>query len=689
MARPRTVNPPPPSGVIVPTYLRQQLEIQGANVPFKLHLFQEKVLLRPEFELFLGGGKYSGKSMCARFFLLKGNPDRASVDNHGNRIPVNDSYVYHPNYRATILRRNQSDLDDFIRKFKILAEPFGAEFTRGLFIFPSGAVIACGHLADKDAWQKYIGVENVRFVVEESTLIPEFNLFEQIRSCCRSIYPEMRAQIMLTANAGGPGMGWHLERYFEAKDSSDNIIPPWTTITESVPDPDSPNIQIHRTRIFCFSTYRDNPDAVRDTDYKATLATMKDDKLREAYLEGKWSAFSGVYFSTFRPRGPEPGEPPNARHVIPADPALLRPWWYRIGSIDVGHTHETAVYWAAQDPTTRQLHLYSELVVSGTSYVQIGFEIANRSLATLESLPSHSITFWISHDALHNRLGSDGKSIAELIAQGIARKLGPEAIHFPELEIKELRDMAIAKGLPPDAYEEDRIAKWSAQLKLQRRAGITLRIAPKERVIGWQYCRESLRFTSIGPPLQPFSPELANKLALESQERFITYVRTFESSDRLESLPMLQIWSPTPTTGEFLGCPRLIEAIPKARHAEPPQNPEDIDKAHFRGMDSLDSWRYLVMGLQQSTPEEPFESYRERAVTKFIAANPAATTADLIWQNRHLEAKWKEEKSGGQRNMSITRKARLGRLEGARQGREAKTIDISRLFSVGGGIPHP
>jgi len=611
--------------------------------------FQKLVLTRPEFEIACLGGKFGGKSFAARGFLLKGNPDRPD-DN-----PVNQSYVYHPNYRATILRRNQQDLDDFLRRFHQMAIPYGGRYTRGLFEFPSGAVVACGHLADRDAWQKYIGVENVRFVLEEAALIPEFNLFDQIRSCCRSIWPEMKAQILLTSNSGGPGTSWLIERFYEAKDSDNKIIPPGQTIHEIVPHPDFPDDRskdIDKTRIFLFSTYRDNPHASKDPSYVGTLATMRDPKIRSAYLDGDWRAFQGTYFHL---------DP--ARHTIPAQPSLLRPWWHRWGAIDVGFTHETAVFWGCHNPQTSQSHIYRELVASETAFVQIGYEIASRSLAELEALPSHSMTFYVSPDAI--RKVTEQKVISDLIMEGIARKLGPKAVHFPEEEIRKFQDHARAQSstyLSPQE-EEFKWRKLVDKIRLQRRIGITLKMATNDRVPGWQFCREAMRLQPISESsLPPFDREIYDQLYLTDPARAAQYLSLYQRSSE-EILPQVLFWVPSPDLGPYWGCPRLISAIPQAHHAEGPgQNPEDIPKTHVQGVsDVLDGWRYLMMGSQDIPQLEPFESFRERRLNEFTLHNPAADVNDLIFANRSIESDWAESRGAGAKSFSIARGARARR----------------------------
>src|SRR5574343_1322568 len=195
------------SGAIVSEFDLDRIQKTSAkiNQPFVLTPFQREVMLRQEKEVGLFGGRFGGKSAAARAFLLKGNPELPNYDAKGQPIRANMSYIYHPSYHAIIVRKNRIDLEDFIKKFAVMCKPFGGEWKDGKFKFPSGAWIDCGHMEDSEAWQKYIGIEAIRFVFEEATLIPEFNQYIQVLLSCRSVYPELRPQVLLTSNAIGPG----------------------------------------------------------------------------------------------------------------------------------------------------------------------------------------------------------------------------------------------------------------------------------------------------------------------------------------------------------------------------------------------------------------------------------------------------------------------------------------------------
>jgi hypothetical protein len=651
MARRFTKPPPTPPGILLSRDQAEAMRAQGKKVTYTWVPnpgMQEDALRRLEFEIGIFGGKYSGKSSVARAWLVKGNPELPDYDADGNSIPVNSSYVYHPHYRGLILRRNQDDLDDFIRKAAVMWRPYGLEYLDGQFRADAyGSVIDVGHMKDKQSWQRYIGIEYVRMVIEEAALIPDYDSYEELRSCCRSIYPEMRAQMLLTSNAGGPGTFWVFDRFIEPKDINGDIIPAGTTIEEHVINPYTGG-KLTTTRVFLFATIQDNPIAMKDTAYIANLASITDDARRRAYLLGDWKSYSGQYFKVFRPRGPQLGDPPNANHVIPAGSVRLAPWWHRSSGMDWGHAHEAAWYMGCTDPNTEQVHICDELVAAGASPMQFGYEIGQRSKKVLMESPTHSMILHLSPDAFQDRTGD--KSIAELIGLGIGRVIGPQAVHLPDAEIAKLRDSGNVTG--PEA------AELFEKIRLQHRIGITIRMAINERVIGWQYVLEALRFDPIGESLTAsFDPNFAAKLLAESGwERWLEYVRLHQNR-KPEVLPKLQIWGPSHRDARD-GCPRLIEALPKAQHSE--LNPEDVSKVHFKGMDSLDSIRYLLMGLRDEHPTEPFQSYWERRSAETIHSHPLMTTDDKIRLHSYLKHDYETSHDSG-KSFSLPRANRRAR----------------------------
>jgi hypothetical protein len=191
--------------------------------------------------------------------------------------------------------------------------------------------------------------------------------------------------------------------------------------------------------------------------------------------------------------------------------------------------------------------------------------------------------------------------------------------------------------------------------------------------------RESMRTTPIGEALPPFDSLLYDQLYRDSPTRAEQYLKLYQNQGP-EVLPMLQIWQPSPDLGPYWGCPMLIRAIPKAHHEDKPgKNPEDVLSSHWDGSDECDSARYLLMGLQDVPAQEPFEDFRDRQVESYMQSNPSATTNDLVWVQRSIEAQWKESSGGNWRPFTMPRKSKVMRMGGP----AAFAQHISRLLPPG------
>jgi hypothetical protein len=172
---------------------------------------QEEALSRREFEVLFGGSRGPGKTAAGIVKLVMGNldvknPKPGSAD---------ESYINHPHYRALVLRKNVSDMGDWVHKAKQIYGPLGGTLNaRPLeFQFPSGAAIVISHLDDENAFEKYQGQEFTRILIEEATQIPSIELYLKVMASCRTPWRDLRPQMFLTANPGGSGHGWVRDRF--------------------------------------------------------------------------------------------------------------------------------------------------------------------------------------------------------------------------------------------------------------------------------------------------------------------------------------------------------------------------------------------------------------------------------------------------------------------------------------------
>lgn len=662
----------------------------GQKAPFQLYPKQIEAITRTEQIIGVGGAKFGGKTAGGIIWMISGNKhtDNCAVyrtgapcdcpfpdfDRDGNPILVNRSYIHHPKFLGCVLRKNLVDLRDWIREAKARYEPLGGEFKEGdkEFVFPSKATVFCAHYDDEDAFTKFAGLNITRFLVEEGTHIPNVKKrIHMLRSCNRSAYGDMKAQMMITFNPGGVSHGDVLDMFVEPKDENGDIIPPGTTITDEydaaeiyqrlgIPKPPEVGDKIVSTRVFIFSSIKDNPSAATNEDYIAALMDLPEEE-REAYLFGNWRVLSGSYFKSFRPTGPLKGEPAEANHVVPHNLAMprIQPWWWRTMAMDWGFSHECAVGWACHDPDRDQFWVTDEMVVSQTEPDIVGEEIARRSLPILQGLESPMIVMGLSHDAYGLR--QDDRSVAELIARGMSRILGPNMVHLPDLMVDKLKDQMEQDGQSTGTNEAQAIFD---KIKGQQRMGITIRRMRDSRIVGWQLVRTLMRWKSSLPEIKDiFDPNLASRISYEKGlEAYNSYVNLFKQ--RREILPKLQIVGPPVGTdgkiiqGTGLGCSRLINAIPKAIRDD--TNPEDITRKHIEGAsDLLDMLRYLVMTFRGQSMPEPFEALRRRKIAEVRQHNPNVDTADLVFLNRQLERQQRAKSST--KPISIVRPGRMAR----------------------------
>lgn len=188
-----------------------------------------------------------------------------------------------PKYRALVIRRNYTDLSDWIDRARDFYSDAGGKFTGDKFTFPSGAIIRTGHLADAEAYQKYQGHEYQKMVIEELTHISREADYEKLLASLRSTVEGITPQIFNTTNPDGPGNEWVKDR--------------WRI-------PDLPNDPIYfekegRTFAFIPSKVTDNKILIeKDPKYVKYLESLQDEELKRAWLEGSWEGFGveGAYY---------------------------------------------------------------------------------------------------------------------------------------------------------------------------------------------------------------------------------------------------------------------------------------------------------------------------------------------------------------------------------------------------------
>ncbi len=219
---------------------------------WKPHPKQEQALLSTAFETLYGGARGGGKSDCGMTWLLY-NKDI-------------------PKARSLVIRRNATDLSDWLARARNMYQSVGAKFVGTTIQFPSGYTIITGHLKDDNAYTKYQGHEYQMILLEELSQIPSEELYLKLIASARSTIPNVKAQVFCTSNPDGVGRFWVKRRFIE---NQMPLIP--------FPDPVS-----GRTRVYIPATVEDNPTLMKnDPDYVAYLESLPPD-LKAQWRYGSW-----------------------------------------------------------------------------------------------------------------------------------------------------------------------------------------------------------------------------------------------------------------------------------------------------------------------------------------------------------------------------------------------------------------
>lgn len=226
---------------------------------------QTKALKSNADEILFGGARGGGKTDAGQAWLLYD--------------------VEHPQYRALVIRRNFTDLSDWIDRAKVMFQPAGGKYVDDYFVFPSGAKIRTGHLADKEAYTKYQGHEYQKMLIEELSHIPKQSLYLKLIASCRSTVEGIKPQVFCTTNPDDPGLEWIKERW----DIPD--YPEFEKTYETVRHVDINGTKMTRRFAFIPSQLEDNPMLSNaDPAYIVQLELLKetDPDLYASWRLGHW-----------------------------------------------------------------------------------------------------------------------------------------------------------------------------------------------------------------------------------------------------------------------------------------------------------------------------------------------------------------------------------------------------------------
>lgn len=306
------------------------------------------------FEILFGGSRFGGKSEIGRAWLLKPFKDCES-----GHITWNDLR----RYRGLVIRKNFKDLREWKDKTREFYKPTGAQIIGDEIRFPQGPIFWLGHLADRDSYEKYIGWEVHRLLIEELNQIPNEEDYEKLLSCVRSTIG-IDPRVMVNTNPGGRGHLWIKKRF-----KIPNKPPPYDTIKQNTP---------RGKRVFIPATIDDNPIAKKkDPTYEAFLKNIPSKSLRLAWWKGDWTQFSGQFFDL-------------NDNIHKIEPFEIPTNWQLWAGLDYGETHPTAYGLYAKSGIDDSIYRICEYVRPGpdsSEHARLCMDITKQCKWTQGKLP--------------------------------------------------------------------------------------------------------------------------------------------------------------------------------------------------------------------------------------------------------------------------------------------------------------
>ena len=216
-----------------------------------------------------------------------------------------------PNHKALLLRENHGQLEtthlfDMRRELPLL----GARLVDDVAKFDNGSEIHCGHMADANAVQRYLGTEYGAIVPDEGSLYPVdafgvstlAELSTRARLAHRDMHGAMVEPVFLVVtNPGGPSAGWLRDMFIDHQPDF-----------ERFPALAKPGAYLPEQWAYLPARLTDNP-YMREDYATTTLAILNETRYKQL-AEGDWYAFSGQFFAEWAET--KDGRPWHVRRLV-------------------------------------------------------------------------------------------------------------------------------------------------------------------------------------------------------------------------------------------------------------------------------------------------------------------------------------------------------------------------------------
>lgn len=360
---------------------------------------------------------------------------------------------YGPAWRGVLFREEFPQLEDVIVKSKKWFHRIfpRADFIEGRkmkWVFPEGEeLLFRAARREKDYW-KYHGHEYPWVGWEELTNWAEGNLYEKMKSVCRSSHPNMPRKYRATANPFGPGHSWVKQKFVDSG-------PPGTLMMD---DEGRGRVRVHG------SIWENKHILENDPEYLLTLKGLTDPNLRKAWLKGSWDIVAGGYFADVWN--------PNLHYIEPFE--IPRNWRWRL-SFDWGSSAPASLgIWAISD---------------GTQPEGAPMPIPAKSAVRVDEL------YTVKYDSNHVPIPNQGKGQTnKQLGQWMAHKIK----HYTDQGAKFNHNQADPSVFVEGGGDSD----WEQIEKAMKDEGVHVNFeaADNERRPGWQNMKAMLKETTKDRP---------------------------------------------------------------------------------------------------------------------------------------------------------------------------------------------
>jgi hypothetical protein len=470
-------------------------------------------------------------------------------------LPLIYGFHEHPRYKGIILRRTFPELEsEIIQRSRLFYPSTGAVYneSKHRWVYPNGGMDVFGHAKREEDIRNYDSAEYNLIRFDEATSFLEFQYLYLVLTRRRTTSPDLPAIARSATNPGNIGHIFFRERF----------VDPYPMGGRPIRDS---RTNLRRFFLQCLGT--ENPHLLKkNPNYFSGMKDLGDAEYRAKAL-GDWYTFTGQVFREWR-IAPQPGEPDNARHVIPYHE--IPHWWPRIIAVDWGWKAWTFIIWMAIAPNGR-VYIYR-------TYAEKGKYIKD----------------WAS-----------------------------DLINFTGSEFDQVQDIGICHSANQHRGEPHTILEQVIDALKEKNLDQTqVSLGKRDRIGGKMLVHEYLRWMPKPKLVKQINEQYNSELAAyilrnKGQLAYKQYIEFFAEEQDEANLPKLQIMEESP---EGRKNSEIIDCIPLCRYqekGEKDKSPEDV--AEFDGDDPYDCLRIALERVDRYLETAVLENEKYKLQAKILA----------------------------------------------------------------------